>query len=304
MVLAIVQLCCTVALVAWWGHLLVDQAEEISELKTALSEFDQGIDVGREGSVKKMIVYESTWFIAVVVVVSMFLVGLYLRDIRRSSSLQAFFASLTHELKTPLTSIRLQAETIEEFTSNDQSLQSLSRRLLEDTNRLENRVERTLELARAEGAGVLHIQDINLQECIDEVTRTCVVSYQNGIEITNAVNTVFVRADYNALRIIITNLLENSLMHAQKDPVSVKFSSIDEGDRVTLMYQDDGVGVSKEIKKVGELFYRGKDSKGAGIGMYLVLSLTKAMRGNAAIVPSSEGFMMKITFLKGFKTHA
>ena len=298
-VLSIVQLCCTVALVVWWGHLLVEQAEEISELKSSLNDLGHSFDLGRESSFKKMIIYESAWFIAVVVVASLFLVGLYFRDIRRSSSLRDFFASLTHELKTPLTSIRLQAETIEDYTSDDQSLQLLSRRLLEDTSRLENRVERTLELARVEGSGVLHLQDINLKQCIDQVVRTSITPSQRRIDITNDADDLIVRADSNALRIVVTNLIESSILHGGKEFLVIGFSATMKGDMVVLTYKDNGVGVSGDMKKLGELFYRGKSSQGAGIGLYLVSSLVRGMGGEVDIQTSSSGFTADISFLKG-----
>lgn len=299
MVLSLLQLCCTIALVIWWGHLLLEQNDEIFELKNALSRFDSSVEVGFRQPVRNMIISESIWFIAVVVVTSLFLVGLYLRDIRRNSSLQAFFASLTHELKTPLTSIRLQAETIEEYSTKDQYLFPLSKRLLEDTNRLENRVERSLELARVEGGGPLHLQNLDLAQCINEAVRSCVASYKQSIDITHTIEHVFIRGDRNAMRIVLTNLLENSIIHGGKKPISVNFSAVDDGPKVILTYHDNGSGMSKELKKVGSLFYRGKESQGAGIGLYLVVSLIKAMGGEVRFDSKGQGFIASMSFLTG-----
>src|SRR5690606_29195371 len=93
------------------------------------------------------------------------------RDRKRTRSIQAFFASLTHELKTPLTSIRLQAESIADPTNDDAFKRQLVERLLADTSRLEAQVERSLELARLEGGGPVFVQGYELKNLIERGLR-------------------------------------------------------------------------------------------------------------------------------------
>jgi len=83
---------------------------------------------------------------------------------KKTKDLQVFFASLTHELKTPLASIKLQSEVIEEsLNSNlDPLVHKLLRRLVQDTNKLETQMDKILQLSRIERGGELNLNSIEL----------------------------------------------------------------------------------------------------------------------------------------------
>src|SRR5450631_3301264 len=149
------------ALAAWWSTLVMRPARRIAELEAVLGQSSGGVERTRW-----MLAGESSFFVLLLLSLSLALAWLYWRENSRARSMQAFFAAVTHELRTPLTSIRLQAEAIAEGAhesgqSADQSAE-LARRLLEDSHRLESQIDKTLELARIEGGGPLSEQEIPL----------------------------------------------------------------------------------------------------------------------------------------------
>ena len=130
--------------------------------------------------ITKMIVWEGGSFIVLLLSLSISLLILYVKDQRKTKSLQAFFASLTHELKTPLASIRLQGEVINEIlaSKNDNSLNKLSARLLEDTGKLESQMDKILQLSRIERGGELSLTSLKI---IPSVRVPCPMGISMGI---------------------------------------------------------------------------------------------------------------------------
>ena len=98
-------------LTIWWGTLLTQQTSEIANLETQLGIPEAQIQK-RLFRTTRMITSETSAFILLILITNGVFVYLYIRDHRRSKSMQAFFASITHEFRTPLTSIKLQAETL------------------------------------------------------------------------------------------------------------------------------------------------------------------------------------------------
>src|SRR5690606_30663788 len=97
-------------------------------------------ELGSQENFLNMMKWEGTFFFIFLVLLGSSLIVLYFRDMKKSKAMQAFFSSLSHELKTPLASMRLQAEVIkdlieDESHSHDQ-LSSLTQRLIQDTHKL------------------------------------------------------------------------------------------------------------------------------------------------------------------------
>src|SRR5215470_1667855 len=129
------------ALMLWWGWVVHQQAVKIEELQQVVAQ-DTSAGHAQWRVTQRMLVWEGGTLLVLLTGLSVALVWLYLRDQRRTRASQAFFASVTHELRTPLSSIRLQAESLADAGG---SASPLIHRLLEDTSRLEGQVERTLE---------------------------------------------------------------------------------------------------------------------------------------------------------------
>jgi signal transduction histidine kinase len=203
---------------AGWVILLISQAQQISELQSLTGSADSAV-AAQWASTQRRVVGESAVFLLLLLAVSALLAWLYWRESLRARAMQAFFAAVTHELRTPLTSIRLQAEAIAE---GDQRAE-LARRLLEDSNRLESQIDKTLELARIEGGGPLAEQSVPLQGWLRRTATAIASAHGSRVDLNVEMDETLppILADAAAVQMILRNLVENSVRHAQLECVRV-----------------------------------------------------------------------------------
>jgi signal transduction histidine kinase len=242
-----------------------------------------------------MLIGESSVFLILLLAVSALLAWFYMRESRRARGMQAFFAAVTHELRTPLTSIRLQAEAIAE---GDQRA-TLARRLLEDSNRLESQIDKTLELARIEGGGPLAEQAVPLGGWLERTLNTIVAGYGERVHLTVRVHEPLpdILADAAAVQMILRNLVENSVRHAHLESVQLSVSACVAAGKVLVEYTDNGAGTAVPARELGRLFERGAGSGGSGVGLYLVRALMNRMGGRAEFFSApGAGFRAELRF--------
>jgi signal transduction histidine kinase len=270
----------------WWASIVLRQADRIAELslRAGIPEHAALLEVTRT---HRMLFWESGTFLLLLLTVSGALFWYYRRDMQRARGTQAFFAALTHELRTPLTSVRLQSEAI----AAGEPSQELIERLLVDTHRLESQIDKTLELARIEGGGALAEQAIRLDQWIERVLRGIVATEGDAAELDIAVdaNLPAVHGDTAALQLILRNLVENSLRHGERERVRITVRATPMGNGVDVQYHDDGRGYAGEPGKLGRLFLRGEQSRGTGVGLYLVRVLMDRMDGSVQFANAAGG---------------
>lgn len=270
----------------WWVYLLTN--------------FERILANTDRMSVTKMIMWEGGSFLLLLIMLSTTLLVLYIRNQKKTKSLQAFFASLTHELKTPLASIRLQSEVIEEVlkNKNDPTLNKLFGRLIEDTGKLEMQMDKILQLSRIERGGALNLTTLKLIP----FTKSIAKKLGNGLIVNIDSNNpdVVVVADEFALEIIIKNLLENTKSHTTSKNVQITIN--DDGKNVQLLYNDHGE-FTGDKQKLGTLFYKYQSSKGSGIGLYLSQKLLQKMNGELRIL-GDKNLLFDVRLKSGEDSHA
>lgn len=268
-----------VLLGSWWLYLLFTLSSKLQENHVK--------DIGP--NIVTLIKWEGSFFLFVLVIFFVSHTLLFLKDQKKNKSLHNFFAGLTHELKTPLASIRLQSEVLSlevEKTENDK-IKTLTKRLIEDTVRLEDQLNKTLQLSRVERDGELNISSINMLKKFQSLSNV----YDEVRVTIDATGEDFdARADEFALEVIFKNLLENTKIHGtdKEALVSIKNTS----GFTTLTYTDDG-HFSGDLSKLGELFYKHNSKRGSGIGLYLCKKLTHKMKGKFLI--EQQGDSLKFT---------
>jgi signal transduction histidine kinase len=293
-VLAAAWIVLVLSLGAWWITLVIRQARRIGELQSLTGSADSAV-AAQWASTRRMVIGESSVFLLLLLAVTALLAWLYWRESRRARGMQAFFASVTHELRTPLTSIRLQAEAIAE---GDQRAE-LARRLLEDSSRLESQIDKTLELARIEGGGPLAEQSVPLRGWLERTLTTIAAAHGGRLELRVQLDDSLppIQADAAAVQMIMRNLVENSVHHAQLERVQVQVTARAHGDQVILEYRDNGAGTSVQARELGRLFGRGAGSEGSGVGLYLVRALMRRMGGRADFFSApGAGFRAELRF--------
>jgi len=277
---------------AWWVYFMVNIEEFL-------------LNTQRQ-KITTMLAWEGGSFIILLLLLSISILTLYLKDKKKTHSLQAFFASLTHELKTPLASIRLQGEVIHEIleSKNDPSLNKLIGRLIEDTSKLEIQMDKILQLSRIERGGELNLTSIPLIPLINNLSKTWLNDIDVELSIVNGnVNKdkVNIEADEFALELIIKNLMENTKLHTKSK--NVKITLKENQEHVYLTYNDQGEFEGK-LEKLGSLFYKHNSSRGSGIGLYLSQKLITKMNGHLSIQQLGKGLTFELIFKKSEDSHA
>lgn len=258
--------------------------------------------LARTGQYKitKMITWEGGSFIVLLILISSTLLVLYLKDQKKTRDLQIFFASLTHELKTPLASIKLQSEVIDEKlkTSSDPIIHKLLQRLVEDTNKLETQMDKILQLSRIERGGGLNLIAIDIVNFVKIMSSKMSLPFE--VKVNSSGPSLFIVGDDFALELILKNLFENTRNHTQAKQVEISITH--DQDNVFFKYSDDGF-FNGDLKKLGKLFYTHNSKKGSGIGLYLIKKLLSRMNANFTI-SSNNHLTFQIEFQKARDEHA
>lgn len=272
---------------AWWVYIMIN--------------FDSFMGMTDKTRMTKMLAWEGGSFLVLLMLLSISLLILYLKDQAKTKSLQAFFASLTHELKTPLASIRLQGEVINEIleSKNDPTLDKLIGRLINDTAKLETQMDKILQLSRIERGGELNLTSISLVPYVKNLAHTWVPDHT--VKITAPAAITSIEVDEFALSLILKNLLENTRIHTSSKTIDIEIS--EDKEFVKLIYVDHGE-FKGELNKLGTLFYKHNSTKGSGIGLYLSQKLLEKMDGDLIVSKLGSGLKFDLTFRKSEDVNA
>ena len=215
---------------------------------------------------------------------SMFVI---LRQKKLSEQQKDFINNMTHEFKTPISTIKISAEVFlsDENIKEDKRLFQYAKIIKEQNIRLNNQVEKVLQISKIEeGALDLKKENINLSLLMADVIVSCDVKIQNlhGILTQNIAPDLWVKADKLHLNNILHNLLDNAIKYCGENIPEINVT-LNRNDRfIKLIICDKGLGMAKEYQaKVFEKFYRIPtgdihDVKGFGLGLYYVKSICMA----------------------------
>jgi two-component system sensor histidine kinase SenX3 len=212
------------------------------------------------------------------------------RAIRRNEQHDAFINAVTHELKTPVASIRLYLETLMTRTVDETKRKDFYQTMLEDSERLLSTIEQILRTGRVGASNrVLSSSPIPLgevvEECLDRARKLYNLSSESLRYSPGPVGQV--QGDVEEVRAAISNLIDNAVKYSAKDVhVTVETAKVD-GKYIAVRVKDQGIGISKvELKRIFKRFYRipgsaSRVSTGTGLGLYIVRSVAKRHRGRA-----------------------
>lgn len=275
---------------SWWLYL-------VFKLHTTLTSLNLP-ELGSQEKFLNMMKWEGSFFFIFLVLLGVSLFIMYFRDMKKTKAMQAFFSSLSHELKTPLASMRLQAEVIkdlvEDETHSHDQLSNLTKRLIEDTHKLESELEKSLQLSRIEQDAVMTLVPISLERYLKRQAEKFLGPKKLVLEIADDAQEIM--ADELSLNMIIRNLFENTLRHNPKTE-TVVISTRLKNNCVVLTYDDHGKKFEGDLAHLGELFYKFNSSKGSGLGLYLIKNLMRKMQGSFEIANAE-----RLVFLLTFKT--
>jgi two-component system sensor histidine kinase SenX3 len=244
--------------------------------------------------------------IAGVVLNTIFLV----REIHRNEQHDAFINAVTHELKTPVASIRLYLETLQTHSVDESKRQEFYRIMLHDSDRLLSTIEQVLRTGRVgPSRRKLNISPIDLGALIDGCIQRAAKLYgvpANGIRYQHDASAapLTIMGDFDEVQAAVSNLLDNAVKYSGSNvDVRVTTQPSDAG-FVTLRVTDQGPGIPPtELKRIFKRFYRVPGQlairvKGTGLGLYIVRSV--ARRHGGRVWAESEGQGHGSTFILQF----
>ncbi len=233
--------------------------------------------------------------------------GFLVREIRRNEQHDSFINAVTHELKTPITSVRLYLETLQRREVDETQRHKFYDLMLDDMDRLRGTVDQVLKAGEVGYKHApLHPAEIDfgalVTECMDlacvrhHLDSTALRWQQplNGHPIT-------IHGDADELRTAIGNILDNAIKYSgDQVEVSVQIDTSDD-QRIALRIRDKGMGIRPaELKRIFKRFYRvpnraASKVKGTGLGLFIVRGIARAHGGRVFAESGGEARGTTIT---------
>jgi len=206
-----------------------------------------------------------------------------------------FVANVSHELKTPITSIKGFSETLLDGAMDDKkALEAFLNIILQESDRLQSLIQDLLDLSKIEQQGFkLSIQYFCLPDTIEEVLAIVQgKAAEKEIKLVYEKNEpIMIEADADRLKQVFLNLITNAIAYTPKEG-SIILSATENDSRIIIKIKDTGIGIEKkEIPRIFERFYRvdkarSRNSGGTGLGLAIVKHIIEAHKGS--IIVKSE----------------
>lgn len=213
-----------------------------------------------------------------------------IREVRRNEQHDAFINSVTHELKTPITSIRLYLETLKTRDISKAQREEFYDIMLADSDRLSSTVEQVLRAGRMSHRTRINLSIIDLGKMVNECVDLTRVQYnldRDALRYTEKLDEprALVAGEPEELRAAVSNLLDNAIKYSDREiSVSVEVQTLD-AKRVAVRVEDCGIGIqSAQLKRIFKRFYRAPGGfmsriKGTGLGLFIVRSIVEKHGG-------------------------
>jgi two-component system, OmpR family, sensor histidine kinase SenX3 len=249
----------------------------------------------REGM---LIVFGTIFFFVIIAGLIVFTVFL-VREIRRNEQKDSFINAVTHELKTPVASIRLYLQTLQTRELDEAKRKEFYQIMLEDSDRLLHTIDQVLR-AGATGSILRRSSKVPLdlgqiaRECV-ELARTRFHLGADALEYVEHTQNAIVLGDMEELKAAVWNLLDNAVKYSRETvQIRVELDAV-HNHRIAVRVTDHGVGISPpELKRIFKRFYRIPASvavrtKGSGLGLFIVRSVARKHGGKAFAESAGQG---------------
>lgn len=233
------------------------------------------------------------------------------REIRRNVQHDSFINAVTHELKTPITSIRLHLETLQQREVGEPKRREFYDVMMADSERLLQTVEQVLRAGQTShrqphtSKSLIDLEDMS-RECV-ELARTRHHLKPDALSVIESTNgnggNAYVAGDADELRTVLSNLIDNAVKYSDgKVDVSVTIEPIS-SQRIALRVRDHGIGIPhSQLKRIFKRFYRVpghivRRIKGTGLGLFIVRSIVEKHGGRVFAESDGEGSGSTFTIL-------
>lgn len=268
----------------WWGVILVEAVPDR----------------------KEMIIGEGIFFMIIFVVFAFRLKGAFVRDFKLQQQQRNFLLAVTHELKSPLASIKLYLQTMVKRTLSKEQQDQFISNSLKDIERLDYLVENVLIATKLESVRPqFPKEELNLSELIESVSQQLQINACTSQTIQTTVEPeIWIKADRFALTNAVTNLIENAIKYSPaNEAIEVRLWSDADKDTIQFSVADQGVGIAAaEKKRIFNKFYRvgqegTRKTKGTGLGLYIVRTVLEMHDAQIKVKDNMpKGSIFEVTF--------
>ncbi|MGB7069989.1 MAG: HAMP domain-containing sensor histidine kinase [Pyrinomonadaceae bacterium] len=219
------------------------------------------------------------------------------REIRRNEQHDAFLNSVTHELKTPIASIKLYLETLRSRDVASEKRLEFYDIMLADSNRLLSTVEQVLQASSTrESKRMMNISDVDVGRLLEETIEITSKRHhipENAITFFDSEERITVTGDFAELQTAFANLLDNAVKYSRESPeITVKLGALSSL-RSEVAITDSGVGILPgDLKRIFKRFYRVQSAfgpKGTGLGLFIVREIVKKHGGKIEAESDGDG---------------
>jgi two-component system, OmpR family, sensor histidine kinase SenX3 len=232
------------------------------------------------------------------------------REIRRNEQHDSFINAVTHELKTPVASIRLYLQTLQSRALDEAKRQEFYRIMLDDSDRLLHTIDQVLRAGSAGSGFRFHRRSripIDLAELVRDSVALARTRFHLEADVLRLEEHVgghaIVLGEPDELRAAIWNLIDNAIKYSPAEvAITVRLEEA-EGQRLAVRVSDQGVGISpEELKRIFRRFYRvpagvALRTKGSGLGLFIVRSVARKHGGRAYAESAGTGQGSTFTLL-------
>ena len=223
-------------------------------------------------------------FAIIVVFAYLYAIKSIYRQQKLSELQKDFVDNMTHEFKTPLTSIKLASEVIgkNEIVQSDPRLKKYSGIITQQSEKLTSHIERLLDLIRSDEKFKLKLEEINLIEIVNNVIEGMehYLNHQNvRLEFYYPEQKMLIKADKYHFSNVLYNIIENGVKYNTKTDKKIEISIERLDNEIQLSIEDNGIGIAKEnLHNIFKKFFRVQsgdihDVKGFGLGLYYVKNI-------------------------------
>ena len=223
---------------------------------------------------------------------------------RSEDNQKKFIANVSHDFRSPLTSIRGYLEAMIDGTIPPEMHEKYLTIVVNETQRLTKLTNGLLELNTFDKNGlVLEITDFDINAVVKHTAETfggICTDKKISIELILSGRTLFVKADMSKIQQVLYNLLDNAIKFSHNNSI-IKIETTEKNGKVFVSVKDSGIGIPKDsVQRVFERFYksdlsRGKDKKGTGLGLSIVKEIIQAHNENINVI-STEGVGTEFIF--------
>lgn len=272
----------------WWEVLLAKQSNQLAEERKKIIALNISDKAELEENLKQidkkkqhqlwMHLGEGTVFLILLTLGVLKIYNTRKRENELNKLQSNFLLSVTHELKSPLASVKLQLQTMQKHKLDEKTQSDLLQKAIADNERLLRLIDNILLASRGNTEQpALNKKKINLSDLLFKLHEDVFTKDKGRIQISSDSNH-FIEADEQVLSIVLSNLIENALKYSPAE-THVDISIQQSSNKTILRIKDNGPGIpAGEKEKVFEKFYRmgnesTRNAKGTGLGLYIVKNM-------------------------------